>query len=144
MPGKSLYLLLQPIRSRQIARPIRAHTVYPRSIVQDDGVPTKSKADTVRLCGRHRLFAACTTPSFGSEQPTIWERYFLLGTRTYIVKILYSCEVTLGVIPASLRRFAYDARSRCHSLVWLISDGDSSFIHFLARWTAKPGARASP
>ena len=25
------------------------------------------------------------------------------------------CEVTLGVIPVSLRRFTYDARSRCHS-----------------------------
>ena len=27
------------------------------------------------------------------------------------------CEVTLGVTPVSLRRFAYNARSRCHSLV---------------------------
>ena len=29
------------------------------------------------------------------------------------------CEVTLGAMPVSLRRFAYDARSRCHSLVRL-------------------------
>ena len=27
------------------------------------------------------------------------------------------CEVTLGVTPVSLRRFAYNARSRCHSLL---------------------------
>ena len=32
------------------------------------------------------------------------------------------CEVKLGVIPVSLRRLAYDARSRCHSLVWLRRD----------------------
>ena len=37
-------------------------------------------------------------------------------------------EVTLGVILVSLRRFAYDARSRCHSFVRLRWDGDSSFI----------------
>ena len=30
-------------------------------------------------------------------------------------------EVTLGVIPVSLRRFAYE-RSRCHSLAWLRRD----------------------
>ena len=47
------------------------------------------------------------------------------------MKILYSCEVTLGVIPASLRRFAYDARSRCHSLLWLRRDGDSGFTPLL-------------
>ena len=29
------------------------------------------------------------------------------------------CEVTLGVISVSFRRYAYDARSRCHSLVCL-------------------------
>ena len=49
-----------------------------------------------------------------------------------------NCEVTLGVIPVSQRRFAYyDARSRCHSLVRLRWDGDSSFIPFFARcdWT---------
>ena len=33
-----------------------------------------------------------------------------------------TCEVTLSVIPVSLCRFAYDARSRCHSLVWLRRD----------------------
>ena len=44
------------------------------------------------------------------------------------------------MITISLRRFAYDAGSRCHSLVWLRRDGDSSFIPFLtqsaafARW----------
>ena len=43
------------------------------------------------------------------------------------------CEVTLGVIPVSLRRFACDVRCRCHSLVWLRRDGDSSFISFPAR-----------
>ena len=37
------------------------------------------------------------------------------------------CKVTLGVIPVSLLGFTYDARSRCHSLVWLRRDGDSSF-----------------
>ena len=54
------------------------------------------------------------------------------------------CEVTLGVIPVSLRRFAYDARYRCHSHVWLLLDGDSSVIPFLTRWATEPGARASP
>ena len=41
------------------------------------------------------------------------------------------CKVTLGVIPVSLLGFAYDARSRCHSLVWLRRDRDNSFIPFL-------------
>ena len=54
------------------------------------------------------------------------------------------CEVTLGAMPVSLRRFAYDARSRCHSLVRLPWDGDSSsFIPLLARRKTKPGSRAS-
>ena len=54
------------------------------------------------------------------------------------------CEVTLGVIPVSLRSFAYDAHSRCHSLVWLRRDGDTSFNPFLTGRETKPGARASP
>ena len=29
------------------------------------------------------------------------------------------CGVTLGMTPVSLRRFAYRARSRCHSLVFV-------------------------
>ena len=41
------------------------------------------------------------------------------------------CKVTVGVIPVSLLRFAYDARSRCHSLVWLRRDRDNGFIAFL-------------
>ena len=41
------------------------------------------------------------------------------------------CKVTLGVIPVSLLRFAYDAGSRCNSLVWLCRDRDNSFIPFL-------------
>ena len=49
------------------------------------------------------------------------------------------CEVTLGVISVSLRRFAYDARSRSHSLVWLRRGGDSSFIPFLTRRTLSLG-----
>ena len=48
-------------------------------------------------------------------------------------------EVTLGVILVSLRRFAYDARSRCHSFVRLRWDGDSSFIPFFARSATEPG-----
>ena len=35
----------------------------------------------------------------------------------WLLRTSYTCEVTLGVIPASLRRFADDACSRCHSLV---------------------------
>ena len=47
------------------------------------------------------------------------------GTRASCEIIVFSpdspaddakCEITLGAIPVSLRRFAYDARSRCHSL----------------------------
>ena len=38
------------------------------------------------------------------------------------------CEVTQGAKPVSLRRLASDARSRCHSLVWLRRDGDSSLF----------------
>ena len=60
------------------------------------------------------------------------------------VTVLPQCEVTLGVILVSLRRFAFDARSRCHSLVRLLLDGDSSFIPFLARWATEPRARTSP
>ena len=41
------------------------------------------------------------------------------------------CKVTLVVIPVYLLRFAYDARSRCHSIVWLRRDRDNSFIPFL-------------
>ena len=44
-------------------------------------------------------------------------------TRKYYTTIISTAcdygEVTLGVIPVSLRRLAYDARSRCHSLVRL-------------------------
>ena len=53
-------------------------------------------------------------------------------------------EVTLDVIPVTLRRLAYDARSRCHSLVWLLLDGESSFIPFLARWRLNPGLVPRP
>ena len=38
----------------------------------------------------------------------------------YILKNMTDmCEVTLGVIPASVRWFAYDARFLCHSFVRL-------------------------
>ena len=57
--------------------------------------------------------------------------------------VKHNCEVTLGAIPVTLRRFAYDARSRYHSLVWLRLDGDSSRIPFLARRATEPRARAS-
>ena len=58
------------------------------------------------------------------------------------------CEVTLGVIPISLRRFAYDARSRCHlSLTCLVAyrlRTCSSFIPFLARRRLNPGIGPRP
>ena len=54
------------------------------------------------------------------------------------------CEVTLGVIPVSLLRFAYDARSRCHSLVWFRRDGDSSFFSFPDTTETKPEGLAPP
>ena len=57
---------------------------------------------------------------------------------------LLRCKVTLGVIPVSLLRFAYDARSRCHSLVWLRRDRDNSFIPFHARRRLNLGLVASP
>ena len=44
------------------------------------------------------------------------------------------CEVPLGGTPVSLRRFTYKERSRCYSLVCVISCADtedSSFIPFL-------------
>ena len=44
------------------------------------------------------------------------------------------------MIPVSLLRLAYDARSRCHSPVWLRRDRDNSFIPFLHEGT-EPGAR---
>ena len=40
-------------------------------------------------------------------------------------------EVTLGVTPVSLRRFAYRARSRCHSRVFDAEIEDSCFIPYL-------------
>ena len=49
------------------------------------------------------------------------------------------CEVTLGVIPVSLLRFAYDARSRHHSLVSCVEIGYGSFIPFLAQRRLNPG-----
>ena len=54
------------------------------------------------------------------------------------------CEVTLGVIPVSLRSFAYDVHPRCHSLVWLRRDEDSSFIPFLTRRRLNPGLVPRP
>ena len=54
------------------------------------------------------------------------------------------CKVAMGVIPVSLPRFAYDARSRCHSLVWLRRDRENSFIPFLARKRLSLGLVASP
>ena len=49
------------------------------------------------------------------------------------IKLKGVCEATLGVIPVSLRKFACNVRCRCHSLVGLRRDGDSSFIPFPAR-----------
>ena len=59
------------------------------------------------------------------------------------VSVVGYCEVALGVIPVSLRRFAYDARSRCHSLFWLRRYWIQQLYSFPCTTTTEPGARTS-
>ena len=50
------------------------------------------------------------------------------------------CKATMGVIPVSLLRIAHDARSRCHSLVWLGRDRDIA-LFFSCTKKNEPWAR---
>ena len=60
------------------------------------------------------------------------------------------CHILFGIIvryagyDTGIPPYKFDARSRCHSLIRLRWDGDSSFILFFARRMTEPGARTSP
>ena len=91
-----------------------------------------------RTIGTYLVYTSCIYYLFlYLSPPIVWRNWIISCTSNRRMWGYAGCDT--GILRY---RFAYDARSRCHSLVMLRWDGDNSFILFFARWTTGPRARA--